>query len=101
MAHIDEQLVIHLLGLARLTADEGERKKLLQDVEAILGYVDQLNEVDTEGVAPMKSAAAQENVFRADEPDDNRDQQKAGEPGRITAAFPEDKDGYLKSPPVF
>ena len=43
-----------------------EREKSRQEMEKILGYVDKLNELDTEGVEPLISLFSVENVFRED-----------------------------------
>ena len=43
-----------------------EREKSRQEMEKILGYVDKLNELDTEGVEPLISLFPVENVFRED-----------------------------------
>ena len=44
-----------------------EREKSRQEMEKILGYVDKLNELDTEGVEPLISLFPVENVFREDQ----------------------------------
>lgn len=52
--------------LARLQLKPEERAKLLKDLEDILAYVDQLQEVRTEGVEPTSHVLSIENVFRRD-----------------------------------
>ena len=51
-----------LLAKHALTDEEKSR----QEMEKILGYVDKLNELDTEGVEPLISLFPVENVFRED-----------------------------------
>ena len=41
--------------LAKLALTDEEREKSRQEMEKILGYVDKLNELDTEGVEPLIS----------------------------------------------
>jgi len=56
---------VALLGRLRLTEDE--LTSMTAELAKIVGYVDQLGEVNTEGVAPMAHAIEVANVFRADE----------------------------------
>ena len=52
--------------LARLNLKPEERAKLSKDLEAILAYVDQLKELNTEKVEPTSHVLPLENVFRED-----------------------------------
>ena len=52
--------------LAKLALTDEEREKSRQEMEKILGYVDKLNELGTEGVEPLISLFPVENVFRED-----------------------------------
>jgi aspartyl-tRNA(Asn)/glutamyl-tRNA(Gln) amidotransferase subunit C len=54
--------------LARLDLTEEELDRLTPQLAAIVEYVDQLRQVNTEGVEPLAHALAVENVFRDDEP---------------------------------
>ncbi len=60
--------VEHAAQLARLELSAEEVERFTRQLDAILEYVDQLKELDTEKVEPRISAAAAGNVFRADEP---------------------------------
>ena len=53
--------------LARLDLDESQIDALTPQIADIVGYVDQLAEVDTEGVEPMAHGVEVTNVLRADE----------------------------------
>lgn len=53
--------------LARLSLSEEELTKMTSQLGDIVGYVDQLAELDTEGVEPMAHAVDVANVFRKDE----------------------------------
>ena len=59
--------VEHVARLARLTVAPEELQALTEQMDAILGYVDKLNELDTEGVEPMAHAVPMSNAFREDE----------------------------------
>src|SRR5579871_6930806 len=54
--------------LARLELSDAELATMTRQLSAIVGYVDQLRQVDTEGVEPLAHALAVHNVFRNDEP---------------------------------
>jgi len=45
--------VEYVAKLARLEVTEADKKKFTAQLNDILLYIDQLNELDTEGVAPM------------------------------------------------
>ncbi|MCI0334718.1 MAG: Asp-tRNA(Asn)/Glu-tRNA(Gln) amidotransferase subunit GatC [Planctomycetes bacterium] len=52
--------------LARLRLTDAELKTITGQLAQIVGYVDQLSEVNTEGVEPMAHAIEVANVFRDD-----------------------------------
>lgn len=53
--------------LARLNLKPEEAKKLEKELEAILGYVKNLEKLDTKNVEPTSHVLNLENVFRKDE----------------------------------
>ncbi len=52
--------------LSRLSFSEQELDALTRQMDAILAHVEQLNELDTTGIAPMSHAVPFENAFRED-----------------------------------
>lgn len=52
--------------LSRLRLTDEELSQMTAQLGAILGYVERLSEVDTEGVEPMAHAVERTNVFRDD-----------------------------------
>jgi aspartyl-tRNA(Asn)/glutamyl-tRNA(Gln) amidotransferase subunit C len=54
--------------LARLELTDAELGTMTPQLSAIVDYVNQLQQVNTEGVEPMAHALEIHNVFRADEP---------------------------------
>jgi aspartyl-tRNA(Asn)/glutamyl-tRNA(Gln) amidotransferase subunit C len=54
--------------LARLELDDAALDKMARQLSAILDYVDQLRQVNTEGVEPLAHPLPLNNVFRDDEP---------------------------------
>lgn len=63
---ISREQVEHVARLARLALSEQEIDTLTGDMDAILGYVDKLNELDTDHIVPTAHAVPMENAFRAD-----------------------------------
>mgnify|MGYP000846064468 FL=1 len=53
--------------LSRLALEEAELAALTGQLDAILGYVDQLNELNTDGILPTAHAVPMENAFRPDQ----------------------------------
>ncbi|GAB4206312.1 MAG: Asp-tRNA(Asn)/Glu-tRNA(Gln) amidotransferase subunit GatC [Bacteroidia bacterium] len=66
MAKIDEALIDQLAHLARLEFDDNEKKKLLNDLNRILDYIDQLNELNTDNIEPLVYLSPNQNVLRED-----------------------------------
>jgi len=52
--------------LARLELTTGEKELFAGQIGAILGYVEKLKELDTEGIVPTSHAVPMENAFRED-----------------------------------
>jgi aspartyl-tRNA(Asn)/glutamyl-tRNA(Gln) amidotransferase subunit C len=63
---LDKAIVAHIASLARIRVAEAELEPLANELSRILSWVEQLNEVDTTGVAPMASAAAASLPMRDD-----------------------------------
>jgi aspartyl-tRNA(Asn)/glutamyl-tRNA(Gln) amidotransferase subunit C len=64
---LDKAAVAHIAALARIRLAEAELEPLAGELSQILTWVEQLNEVDTSGVAPMASAAVTPLPLRNDE----------------------------------
>ena len=69
--------VEYVAKLARLEVSEAEKEKFTAQLNDILRYIDQLNELDTAGVAPMSHAIAVTNAFREDKVVESLGTQKA------------------------
>jgi aspartyl-tRNA(Asn)/glutamyl-tRNA(Gln) amidotransferase subunit C len=54
--------------LARLELGDAELEAMTRQLSDIVNYVDQLQQVNTEGIEPLAHALDLQNVFRADEP---------------------------------
>ena len=58
--------VEYVARLARLELTAGEKELFAGQMDAILGYVEKLKAVDTEGIVPTSHAVPMENAFRED-----------------------------------
>jgi aspartyl-tRNA(Asn)/glutamyl-tRNA(Gln) amidotransferase subunit C len=61
----DVRWVAHL---ARLQLTDGELETMARQLSSILDYINQLQQVNTEGVEPLAHPLPVQNVFRDDEP---------------------------------
>ncbi len=81
--------VEHVSRLARLALTDQELDAIRRDMDDMLGYVDQLNQLDTTDIIPTAHAVPMENAFRADvvKPGLSRDQALANAPDPDPAGF--------------
>lgn len=59
--------VSHIAKLARVELDDALRARMKKDLSSILGYVEQLEKVETSGVVPLYQVTGLENQARTDE----------------------------------
>ncbi|HPX61373.1 MAG TPA: Asp-tRNA(Asn)/Glu-tRNA(Gln) amidotransferase subunit GatC [Deltaproteobacteria bacterium] len=58
--------VVHVARLARLELADEEKTLFVSQMDAILGYVEKLKQLDTTGIQPTSHAVPIENAFRDD-----------------------------------
>jgi len=92
---ISEAEVSKVALLARLTLSDEEIKLLTRQLDAILEYVGQLDELDTQAVEPMAHVADVSNVLREDEVGVSLS------PETALANAPKRERGLFVVPPVF
>jgi aspartyl-tRNA(Asn)/glutamyl-tRNA(Gln) amidotransferase subunit C len=63
---ITKEEVLYVARLARLDLDADAIDKFAGQIDEILGYIDKLNQVDTEGIQPTSHAISLTNAFRED-----------------------------------
>jgi aspartyl-tRNA(Asn)/glutamyl-tRNA(Gln) amidotransferase subunit C len=80
--------------LARLELSESELALMTKQLSAIMDYVNQLKQVNTEGVEPLAHPLPVQNVFRPDEPALSLTALEA------LANAPERRDGFYVVPAV-
>lgn len=86
--------VEHVAMLARLELTDVEKEKFTDQLNAILGYADLLNKLDTTGVEPTAHPLPLKNVFREDEVRKSLSNEAA------TQNAPEEDNGYFKVPRI-
>ncbi len=67
MAKITRREVEHVARLARLELSEDEKVRMTDQLDAILGYIDKLSQLDTSQVEPMTTVIPVVSVMREDE----------------------------------
>jgi len=91
---LDPATVRRIASLARIHLDPGQAEALRHELSGILGWIEQLNEVDVEGVAPLTGAAQMALKMREDAVNDG------GYPDRILANAPERAGNFFAVPKV-
>ena len=91
---VTEKEVRHVAKLARLALGEDEISRMVPELNNILGWVEQLGEVDTDGVEPLTAVIANELRLRDDVVNDGdvRDD--------ILANAPDAQHGFFAVPKV-
>ncbi len=64
---ITREEILHLAKLSDFDLEESEIDGLSKNLEDIIGYISELNTLDTEGVEPTYQVFEMENVWRDDE----------------------------------
>ena len=92
---IKSEDILHLADLSSFSLSEGEIDRLGKDLQDIITYISQLDELDTEAVEPTYQVFEMENVWRDDEiiPQD-------AEREALLALTKEEKDHQIKVPKV-
>lgn len=95
MTVISRDDVQHLAQLSSLQLADDEVTNLMESINDILGYVEQLNQLDTAGVEPTYQVTDLENVGRADVVIDYGVSRK-----QLLALAPAQQDNQVKVPKV-
>jgi aspartyl-tRNA(Asn)/glutamyl-tRNA(Gln) amidotransferase subunit C len=63
---VNREIVDRLAQLSRLEFSEQEKVEIERDLEKILSFMEQLNEINTDGIEPLVYVNEMENIFRED-----------------------------------
>lgn len=91
---IDKDTAARVAKLARIRVEDDALPALAQEFNNILGFIEQLNEVDIEGVEPMTSVTPMRLKRREDKVTDG-DQQ-----GSVLKNAPDAREGFFAVPKV-
>ena len=91
---VDTATVRHIAKLARIAVTDGEVDALVPELNNILGWVEQLQEVDVSGVEPMTAVIPNKQRLRADEVTDGGIREK------VLANAPVAEHGFFAVPKV-
>ena len=91
---VDTEQVRHIAKLARIRMSDEEIGALVPELNAIIGWVEQLGEVDTDGVEPLTAVIEQKLRLRDDVVNDG-DRRDA-----VLANAPEAEHGFFAVPKV-
>jgi len=91
---VSREEVMHVARLARLRLSESEIRRYQKDLNAILTYVESLEDLDTNGVTPMSHVLDIKNMWRDDRPSKRRS------PGDLLLNAPMKEKDYFKVPKI-
>ncbi|WP_324750370.1 Asp-tRNA(Asn)/Glu-tRNA(Gln) amidotransferase subunit GatC [Sphingomonas sp. LY54] len=91
---VDTATVRHIAKLARLAVTDAEVEALVPELNNILGWVEQLREVDVDGVEPMTAVIANQLRLRDDVVSDG------GKRDEVLANAPVAEHGFFAVPKV-
>ena len=91
---IDVETAARVAKLARIKVDPASLPALAAEFSAILGFIEQLNEVDVTGVEPMTSVTPMRLPRRADVVTDG------GQQAAVLANAPDAREGFFAVPKV-
>ncbi|MBV8977517.1 MAG: Asp-tRNA(Asn)/Glu-tRNA(Gln) amidotransferase subunit GatC [Alphaproteobacteria bacterium] len=91
---VDKDTVRRIARLARIALDEARVEPMAAELSGIMGWVEQLNEVDVTNVAPMTSVVAQSLKMRDDVVSEG------GNAEALMANAPEGEDRFFVVPKV-
>jgi aspartyl-tRNA(Asn)/glutamyl-tRNA(Gln) amidotransferase subunit C len=94
---LNKSEVQKIASLARIEITDQEAEKYAKELSDILGFVEKLNEVDTEGIEPIAHITGAKNMTREDKIIEASAETKDG----IINNFPEKKDRFDKVKAVF
>ena len=91
---LDKATVANIARLARIRVPEEDMDRLAEELSHILGWIEQLDEVDTEGTRPMSSVVEMALKMREDRVTDG------GYSQDVLANAPRSADGFYTVPKV-
>lgn len=91
---IDTTTAARVAKLARIKVETADLPALADEFNTILGFIEQLNEVDVDGIEPMTSVTPQKLKRREDVVTDGSQQEK------VLVNAPDAREGFFAVPKV-
>ena len=91
---VDRETVTRVARLARVKVTEGELDTIAGELSNIIGWIEQLDQVDTKNVEPLASVSDMKLRWRVDEVIDG------GIPEKVTVNAPDPQKGMFSVPKV-
>lgn len=91
---LDKETVAKVARLARIRMTDEELERMAPQLSNIIGFVEQLSEIDTDNVEPLANVVDITLALREDEVNDG------GKPDKVLANAPEQAQGYFVVPKV-
>ncbi len=91
---IDVDTVRRVAALAHIREEEARLAPLAAELSSIMGWIEQLNEVNTDGVEPMTSAVTVKMPMREDVVTEG------GDPAKVLANAPSARNDFFVVPKV-
>ncbi len=91
---VDKETVMKISRLSRIAISDAEADAMVPELNGILGWVEQLGEVDVTGVEPMTAVIPNKLRLRADEVTDGDVREK------VLANAPAREEGFFGVPKV-
>lgn len=86
--------VKHVANLARLSVTEEETVKFTKQLDSIITFAEQLNELDTEGIEPTTHVLKMKNILREDKASEGLSRDE------VLKNAPDHQDGQFKVPSI-
>lgn len=64
---VNQEVIAHLAELSNFALTDQESTRLVSDLNGIINYISQLDELDTSGIEPTYQVFEMENIWRPDE----------------------------------
>ena len=94
MTRISKEQVKHVANLARLAITEEKTEKLTKQLDSIITFAEQLNELDTENVEPTTHVLHMKNVLREDKASQGLPREE------VLKNAPDHQDGQIRVPGI-
>lgn len=92
--NINKELVERLAHLSRLQFDEQGKEQIVEDLKSMIGFVDQIADLDLSDVEPLIHMSEEVNDFRSTDPE------PAVLPEDAVKNAPDSEDTFFRVPKV-